>query len=71
MLFRTNVGYAATCNVAGQSLGIFFGFVFILWLMSESFWNHWRDSPQPGGIVSLQGTYLIYFVLIKLKTIDF
>jgi len=54
--YSKNIGYTAVCNTAGQALGVFLGFIFLMVLTSETFWNHWRSSPQPGGIVSLQGT---------------
>lgn len=52
------------CNGAGQAFGIFLGFSFLMILMSETIWNNLRSSPQPDGIVSLQGRGLL-FILIK------
>lgn len=47
------------CNSAGQAFGIFLGFVFLIILMSETFWNKWRTIAEPRGIISLQGTLLV------------
>jgi len=57
LCYRKNISYSAMCGTIGQVIGIFLGFVFLMVLMSETFWNKWRSSPQPDGIVSLQGRY--------------
>lgn len=49
------------CNSAGQNFGIFLGYVLLIILVSESFWNKWwRTLPVQGGIITLQGKYEIY-----------
>lgn len=49
------------CNTAGMEFGIFLGFIFLTMLMSETYWNTWRSSPQPVGLVSLQGIIILLF----------
>lgn len=44
-----------TIICAGLSFGVYLGFTLLIMLMSETFWNKWRSSPQSDGIVSLQG----------------
>ena len=54
--YRKNVGYASTCNVVGQTVGIFFGNVVYLTLQSKEFANKWlRSTPADTGIVDLDG----------------
>jgi PAT family acetyl-CoA transporter-like MFS transporter 1 len=57
MLKRRNVGYASTCNTAGQTAGFFIGNVIFLALESADFCNKYlrpADKPQPVGAVTFQ-----------------
>ena len=56
MLQRKNVGYSATVNCVGQSLGAFFGFFVFLTLESKDFCNKYIFSePQDEGLIKLSG----------------
>lgn len=57
------MSYAAMCNSAGQNFGIFLGYVMLIILVSESFWNNWwRTIPKQGGLITLRGKFrLIYY----------
>jgi len=60
MLKRENIAYASTCNSVGQMAGYFIGYVIFISLESASFCNSYlRTTPQPYGIVDLQG--FLYF----------
>uniref|UniRef100_A0A1I8BIG5 Acetyl-coenzyme A transporter 1 n=1 Tax=Meloidogyne hapla TaxID=6305 RepID=A0A1I8BIG5_MELHA len=62
MLSRKNVGYASTCNVVGQTIGVFLGNVVFLALQSKEFANRFRAVPEEKGFVQLDGLFfLIYF----------
>lgn len=58
LCFRKNISYASMCNSAGQAFGIFLGYGFLMMLLSKTFWNNLRSTPQPDGVVSLQGTII-------------
>lgn len=54
MLSRRNVGYASTCNTAGQTAGFFIGNVIFLALESTDFSNKYlrsANNQKPTGIV--------------------
>lgn len=56
MLQRKNVGYAATTNCVGQSLGALLGFVVFLTLESKDFCNKFIfDEPRDEGLVRFSG----------------
>nr|CAD2172044.1 unnamed protein product [Meloidogyne enterolobii] len=55
MLSRKNVGYASTCNVVGQTIGVFLGNVVFLALQSKEFANRFRAVPEEKGFVQLDG----------------
>lgn len=58
--YRENISYASICNCAGQTIGEILGYVLLIVLVSESFCNKWlRASPLPGGVITLQGIYVI------------
>ena len=64
MLSRDNVGYASTCNSAGQTTGFFLGYTIFLALESKEFCNAYlRSEPQETGIVTLP-TFLFFWGLI-------
>ncbi|CAK5075357.1 unnamed protein product [Meloidogyne enterolobii] len=68
MLSRKNVGYASTCNVVGQTIGVFLGNVVFLALQSKEFANRFRAVPEEKGFVQLDGWFfLIFFLKILLK----
>lgn len=57
MLSRRNVGYASTCNTAGQTAGFFIGNVIFLALESADFSNKYLRSASeqaPTGIVTFE-----------------
>lgn len=57
MLHRRNVGYASTCNTAGQTAGFFIGNVIFLALESADFCNKYIRSAanqSPNGIVTFE-----------------
>lgn len=57
MLKRRNVGYASTCNTAGQTAGFFIGNVIFLALESSEFCNKYLRSSEeqlPTGIVTFE-----------------
>ncbi|VVC36429.1 Major facilitator superfamily domain,Acetyl-coenzyme A transporter 1 [Cinara cedri] len=68
MLKRKNVGYASTCNSAGQTAGVLIGSTVPILLTSEKFCNEYlRAIPGIGGIVTMK--WILYslgvlFVLI-------
>lgn len=56
MLQRKNVGYSATVNCVGQSLGGFFGYFVFLTLESKDFCNQYIFSePREEGLLKLSG----------------
>lgn len=56
MLQRKNIGYAATVNCVGQSLGGLLGFVVFLILESKDFCNKFIfDEPRDEGLVKFSG----------------
>lgn len=56
MLQRKNVGYSATINCVGQSLGALLGFVIFLTLESKDFCNKYIfDEPQDEGLIKFSG----------------
>lgn len=61
---RENISYAAMCNSAGQNFGMFLGYVMLIILVSESFWNKWwRTLPRHEGLITLQGKSGIYCLI--------
>uniref|UniRef100_A0A6G1SH95 Acetyl-coenzyme A transporter 1 n=1 Tax=Aceria tosichella TaxID=561515 RepID=A0A6G1SH95_9ACAR len=57
MLKRRNVGYASTCNTAGQTAGFFIGNVIFLALESADFCNKYlrsADKQEPVGVVTFE-----------------
>lgn len=57
MLSRRNVGYASTCNTAGQTAGFFIGNVIFLALESTDFCNKYLRTPEnhsKEGIVTFE-----------------
>jgi len=76
MLKRRNVGYASTCNTAGQTAGFFIGNVIFLALESADFCNKYIRSAgdqQATGLVTFQGflyhsgiVFLIVTILVAL-----
>lgn len=57
MLKRRNVGYASTCNTAGQTAGFFIGNVIFLALESADFCNKYIRAPDEQldvGIITFQ-----------------
>lgn len=57
MLSRRNVGYASTCNTAGQTAGFFIGNVIFLALESADFSNKYLRSASeqsPTGLVTFE-----------------
>lgn len=57
MLSRRNVGYASTCNTAGQTAGFFIGNVIFLALESADFSNKYirsADQQSPVGLVTFE-----------------
>jgi Acetyl-coenzyme A transporter 1 len=68
---RKNVGYASTCNVVGQTVGIFFGNVVYLTLQSKEFANKWlRSTPADTGIVDLDGGSLFIFLYLACSDME-
>lgn len=68
MLSRRNVGYASTCNTAGQTAGFFIGNVIFLALESADFSNKYLRSSQgqaKTGIVTFE-EFLYYCGLVFL-----
>ena len=64
MLSRDNVGYASTCNSAGQTTGFFMGYTIFLALESKEFCNAYlRSEPQDTGIVTLP-TFLFFWGIV-------
>lgn len=60
---RRNVGYASTCNVAGQTIGFFLGNVVFLTLQSKEFANKWlRSVPKEKGIVEFDGMFYVLYL---------
>ena len=58
---RENVGWASTCNAVGQTAGYFLGNVVFLALESPEFCNNYlRSTPQPTGLVTIQGKYIVF-----------
>lgn len=56
MLQRKNVGYAATINCVGQSVGALLGFVVVLTLESKDFCNKYIfDEARDVGLVKFSG----------------
>ena len=56
MLQRKNVGYAATINCVGQSLGALMGFVLFLMFESSDFCNQYIFSePRTEGLIKFSG----------------
>ena len=69
MLKPSNVGYASTCNSVGQTAGYFLGNVVFLALESADFANTYiRDSPEPNGLVDLQGFFYFWGIVFLIAT---
>jgi len=69
MLQRKNVGYAATCNAVGQTLGAVMGYSGFLALNSASFANkYFRSEPLPTGLVSLPEFLFFWAVVFAVTT---
>lgn len=76
MLSRRNVGYASTCNTAGQTAGFFIGNVIFLALESADFSNKYLRSASeqaPTGVVTFEGflyncglVFLVVTVLVAI-----
>lgn len=76
MLKRRNVGYASTCNTAGQTAGYFIGNVIFLALESADFCNKYlrsADQQLPVGVVTFESflnncgvVFLIVTILVAI-----
>lgn len=68
MLSRKNVGYASTCNVVGQTIGVFLGNVVFLALQSKEFANRFRAVPEEKGFVQLDGFVFFWGIVFLITT---
>lgn len=72
MLSRRNVGYASTCNTAGQTAGFFIGNLIFLALESKDFCNKYirsADNKQPFGIVTIDEFLHIFGIVFIVITL--
>lgn len=61
LLQRRNIGYAATCNLVGQSVGKFIGHILLLVLESKRFCNEYIFSePRDTGLFTLSSFLLFW-----------
>lgn len=66
LLQRRNVGYAATCNIVGQSVGKFIGHILLLVLESREFCNEYIFSePRDTGLFTLS-SFLLFWGIVYL-----
>lgn len=69
MLHPKNVGYAATCNAVGQTLGAVMGYSGFLALNSPSIANdYFRTVPQNSGLVSFPQFLFFWAVVFAVTT---
>ncbi|GMR61218.1 hypothetical protein PMAYCL1PPCAC_31413, partial [Pristionchus mayeri] len=68
ILSRKNVGYASTCNAAGQTAGSFLGNVLFLTLESKNFANRFRETPLDHGFVDLAGFVFFWGCVFVVST---
>lgn len=62
--FRENLGWAATCQTIGQTLGGLVGFTFFMIFESPDMCNdYFRSTPVPGkGLISFSGMLIQFGV---------
>ncbi|CAG0922692.1 unnamed protein product [Notodromas monacha] len=69
MLKRENVGFASTCNTAGQTTGYFLGSVVFMALESAEFCNSYiRSVPEPNGLLKLSDFLFIWGIIFLVTT---
>lgn len=67
LLQRRNVGYAATCNIVGQSVGKFIGHILLLVFESKEFCNEYIFSePHDTGLFTMS-SFLLFWGIVYLS----